>query len=95
MRVSLFFRRIGETFLVELNRREDIFEADVDAEGAETMARFTNSMKQYRHLFRNYLGDQDGEDDDLVMEEEDLVSKCPISKTPIRMAARTTVPNFN
>ncbi|CAG5095630.1 Oidioi.mRNA.OKI2018_I69.XSR.g14269.t1.cds [Oikopleura dioica] len=74
----------------ELDRREDIFEADVDAEGAETMARFTNSMKQYRHLFRNYLGDQDSEDDDLVMEEEDLVSKCPISKTPIRMAARTT-----
>ena len=96
MRVSLSSSYIGEIVLLELDRREDIFEADVETAGAETMLSFTNSMKQYRPIFKNYLGDQeDDEDDDLVMEEEDLVSKCPISKTRIQIAARTTVQKFS
>ncbi|CBY08956.1 unnamed protein product [Oikopleura dioica] len=47
-------------------------------------------MQQYKTevpFFKNFV---DGGDDDLVIEDEELIGKCAISKRPIQQAARTT-----
>jgi len=74
----------------ELDRREDIFNAEMDSSLSPAMIKFTDKMKQYKNevpFFKKFI---DGGDDDLLIEDEELIGKCAISKRPIRQAARTT-----
>jgi len=78
-------------FDLELDRREDIFNAEVDSSLSPAMIKFADKMQQYKTevpFFKNFV---DGGDDDLVIEDEELIGKCAISKRPIQQAARTTV----
>lgn len=78
-------------FDLELDRRGDIFNAEMDSSLSPAMIKFTDKMNQYKDqvpFFKNFV---DGGDDDLVIEEEELIGKCAISKRPIRHAARTLV----
>jgi len=82
--------REWESIDEELDRREDIFNAEVDSSLSPAMIKFADKMQQYKTevpFFKNFV---DGGDDDLVIEDEELIGKCAISKRPIQQAARTT-----